>query len=143
MVDFNAVTFNDDPVLFKAIEKEGDEPLLNALIEFGADWTIRNKKRDTPLHNAAYYNNLHAVKLFIRLNCDVNAKNVCGETPLHKAIISYFKPSHDVINELIINGANPLIKNNYKKSPVDFANERVEKCTLHLLLTEPVARKIN
>ncbi|CAL8070110.1 unnamed protein product [Orchesella dallaii] len=54
MVDFNAVTFTDDSILFKAIEKDVGESLLNALIEFGADWRIRNKNRDTALHNAAY-----------------------------------------------------------------------------------------
>lgn len=44
-----------------------------------------------PLHEAAYYGNLEAVKLLIKAGAKVNAKNKKGETPLSKAKYSKHK----------------------------------------------------
>ncbi|CAL8147730.1 unnamed protein product [Orchesella dallaii] len=126
-VNFNALTNNGDSVMSKAIVGGRSESFLNTLILLGADWTIKNKKNDTALHHAANKKNLSALKMFIGLNCDVNSKNVDGETPLHKAI-NTMRPLYDVINELVISGADPSLQNNKRRSPIHIAKD---KFTLH------------
>ncbi|CAL8069950.1 unnamed protein product [Orchesella dallaii] len=127
-VNFKARDSDGDSPIFLAIGGGRSESFLNTLIRFGADWTIKNKKNETALHKAAYSDNLSALKLFIRLNCDVNAKTNYGNTPLHFAIKRY-KPFHDIINELVINGADPSLKKMFwfGKSPIDYAKEKLEE----------------
>lgn len=49
----------------------------------------KDKKRgNTPLHWAAYNNNLEMVKYLVEQGAEVNAKNNCGVTPLHFAALN-------------------------------------------------------
>ncbi|CAL8069990.1 unnamed protein product [Orchesella dallaii] len=124
-VNFNAVDYVSDSVMFKAIAGGRNESFLNTLIRFGADWTILNINNNTALHYAACYNNFSAIKMFIRFNCDVNAKDKDGDTPLHEAINYSDTPSYDVIHELLVNGADPRLQNNKKQSTIHIAQQKI------------------
>ncbi|CAL8116693.1 unnamed protein product [Orchesella dallaii] len=125
-VNFNALCNSGATPMFKAIEYGRSESFLKMFTEFGADWKINNNDQDTILHIAAYNNNKSALKYLLCLGCDVNSKNIRGDTPLHDAIncSSLLRPSYDVVNELLINGANPTSINHNGESPIYLALKR-------------------
>eukprot|EP00011_Vannellida_sp_DIVA3-517-6-12_P011401 CAMPEP_0114619182 /NCGR_PEP_ID=MMETSP0168-20121206/8084_1 /TAXON_ID=95228 ORGANISM="Vannella sp., Strain DIVA3 517/6/12" /NCGR_SAMPLE_ID=MMETSP0168 /ASSEMBLY_ACC=CAM_ASM_000044 /LENGTH=352 /DNA_ID=CAMNT_0001830347 /DNA_START=152 /DNA_END=1210 /DNA_ORIENTATION=+ len=61
-------------------------PLVELLIENGADVSIQNKYGETPLHQAVARGNMHSVRLLIELGAGLNINSKSGETPLHVAI---------------------------------------------------------
>ncbi len=67
---------------------------------------------------------LKTVRLLIELGADVNAVELkFGNTPLHAWVISY-KNDLEMIQYLIEHGANVNIKNNLRKTVIDYANDR-------------------
>ena len=72
------------------------------LIEKQADVNAKDKNGNTPLHLAAYYGHVEAIKWLIRRGSNKNKKNNCGETPLHMAA----KNNKDLAIEALINTIN-------------------------------------
>jgi hypothetical protein len=62
----------------------------------------------TPLHRAAWNGHMDVAKLLLANKADSNAKDNCGETPLHLAAPKDFKGYLDVCGELIDGAAFPL-----------------------------------
>ena len=90
------------------------------------------------IFNAIEHNDKPLLDSLIKRGIDVNTTDEFGQTPLHLAIDIAFEeaiyiydtekkfvqPKLDVIETLLINGANPFIKNNKGKSPIEWAEER-------------------
>ncbi len=110
-----------------------DLPFAKRQIEKGADVTVKDKARfaNAPLHFAVI-RRAHIepfVSLLVANKADVNLKNSYGDTPLHY-LVKFNLSSSELgkIARLLINaGADPLIKNNKGKTPIDIANMRNPK----------------
>lgn len=73
----------------------------------------RNRKRCTPLHCAAQTGNVSAIKVLLEKGCQVDAKDVYGQTALHHAIRSGVS---DVPPILLQNGADINLKDLYQQT---------------------------
>lgn len=70
-------------VLFEICKDNAPTPVIQALVEAGADVYARNKRGDTPLFYVL--SRLDVVEIFIKAGADVNVQNRCGTTPLIQA----------------------------------------------------------
>lgn len=71
------------PLFIAAIQ--GNIKELDKFLKMGANPNERDQDRNTPLHDAAWYNKPEAIKTLLHYGADINAKNGKGETPLFKA----------------------------------------------------------
>ena len=94
--------------LFKAAETD-DVAAARAAIEAGADINFKDvntEDRYTPLHRAVRQNSLGVLRLLLERKANVNAVDVGGSTPLHKA------RTLDAVQLLIAGGADVDAQNN-------------------------------
>lgn len=115
-----------------------DLPFAKRQIEKGSDVNAKDKTRfaNAPLHFAVIR---HAhiepfVNLLINNKADVNLKNSYGDTPLHYLVkFNLSSPELDKIARILISaGADPLIKNNVGKAPIDIAKMKNPKFGIDL-----------
>ena len=97
--------------------------ILEGFLESGLDpnMVIERNKNKKIIHLCCYYlTNIEYLKLLIKYQVDVNAKDIEGNTPLH--ILSKSKRSSDIteqfITELILAGADSNIYNNEGDTPL-------------------------
>ena len=86
-------------------------PLIESLIERGADINIRDSDRETPLHKAK---SRSTAQLLLTNGAEVNARNKNGNTPLH----SMWRLNLEVVEILLKYGADPNIQGFNKKTPL-------------------------
>lgn len=90
----------------------GNVPLINYLLDKGADIEARNTGDSTPLHNAVEWErNIDAVKLLLDRGANINAVNSSKETPIvHAAFYSIYiineNSGFQVLRTLVERGAN-------------------------------------
>ena len=96
-----------------------DLKLLTYLLENGADPNIQTEYGPTPLHTAAYLNNIQMIKLLIKYKAKTNIQNSFGMSPLHVA--TRHNKNLDALKLLLEHGAeiNALDKKN--QTPLDMA----------------------
>ena len=61
------------------------------------------------------------IKLFLSRGHSINYQCPLGQTALHKSVIS---KNYDLCRDLLINGANPNLKNYLGESPIFYADEK-------------------
>jgi len=82
--DLNVVWGHTVTVLLVAA-KQGDEPMVELLLESGANVNEKSDHDSTALHFAAMWGHLEVVQLLLDHKADVNVKNSLGATPLANA----------------------------------------------------------
>ncbi len=97
------VAFGADQPL-AAAARHADWGVVRALVEQGADVTVRQGDGATALHWAAYWDEVELADLLIRAGADVNAANDLGVTPLWAAAENR---SAAMVRRLLEAGANP------------------------------------
>jgi hypothetical protein len=104
-VDLNS-QYKGLPFLVKAagIWKDRGLPIVEFLLDNGADIEITDRFGRTALFVAARYGNLEVARLLIERGTNVNAVNKDGETPLFAAWVSEYP---EIVELLIDNGAGP------------------------------------
>lgn len=90
------------------IYSNNEEAVLRAIDK--ADLSIVDDRGDTPLHFAVASNNISIVRMLLKKNIDVNAKNHDGKTALHYAVDESGLP---IIQLLIENGISTEIADNH------------------------------
>lgn len=89
------------------LSPNGEDDLIEFLIQNGIDVNTQNTSGKTALHRAAEYGNISAAEIFIDSRANVNIQDEYGSTPLHLAA----RDQHDDMVQLLIkNGADPKIK---------------------------------
>jgi ankyrin repeat protein len=107
-------------------DKRGNTPLHNAshrdiaalLIDKGADVNAKNNVAQTPLHIACQKGNKEIAELLIDKGADINSRLRNGLTPLHLAARGNHK---DIVELLIAKGADLNVKNNAGRTPLRIA----------------------
>ncbi|APR98867.2 ankyrin repeat domain-containing protein [Wolbachia endosymbiont of Folsomia candida] len=112
----NAVGKDGHTLLHVAAYVDNKE-IVEFLIKKGLNINLANKYGHSPLHIAADRNNKKVVEVLIKNGANVNAVSENGFTPLHFAASHFFH--RETINALIEGGADPLLKDNFGKTPID------------------------
>jgi ankyrin repeat protein len=120
---------NLDDQLWHAIIHEPDK--VEYLLEKGANSNSVDCHGYTPLIRAAQLDNVAPIKALLKYGADINAKDygvddysvltpvLCsGETAL---MVAAAKGNTNVVKELLINGANPKMKNKHGKTAIMLA----------------------
>ena len=113
-VDINETNRIGEAALAVAIRNQNEEIAL-ALLEHGANPTMRELDHIVPLHLAARYGLTRLINKLIQMGADVNAITVHGSTPLH-----YGGHSGEVqaVELLIQNGADIHAVNDLGDTPL-------------------------
>ncbi len=108
------------------------------LLDHGADLKVCNEYKQTFLHQAvSYFNDVELVQRAIQLGADVNARSVAGYAPLHMV------QSFAVTEELLKNGADPLIRTNNGETVFDRTiDKKTEQCLLDTIAKIEEEKKV-
>lgn len=104
---------------FHNAARHGDMIVINYLAStknFSVD--TRDPDDWTPLHVAAWYNQVETVELLLDYGADVNARTKFDWTPLHCAAL---QGSIDCVRILLDNGAEVLAQTKRNDTPITFA----------------------
>lgn len=110
--DVNKLGSNGETPLKMACDAYDAPPIddiVELLLKHGADPDLFNKDSDGPLHYAAMYKQLGAVKLLVKYKANVNASGSYKRTPLIYAAADASSP--EMVKFLIRNKANLKAKN--------------------------------
>ena len=103
--------------IFDAARKGTIADVRYCVEEQGADVNTDNGKCEgTPLHVAAGFNSVDVLEYLISQGADVNAKSMCGCTPLHTAAL--WNPNVDVVQYLISMGADVNATSKFGDTPL-------------------------
>ena len=94
------------------------------LLELGADIDVRNYKGKTALHYAAKAGFFTVINLLIEKGATIDAPDNNSETALFEAIRSTIKDGEKqraAIEALLVNGADPNLKNGKGLTPLQIA----------------------
>ena len=99
--------------------------LLWILLEYGVELNVRacTTLRQCPLHEA---HNPHVVDFLINSSACVNCADTKGYTPLHLSIFGR-NTNIAMMQTLLVNGADPNIKNRHGKTPLHYVYHSYEK----------------
>lgn len=128
--DVAAVAENGWTALMIASVK-GYVEVAGLLLSHGADPNQGDVYSWTPLMRAAYENRPEIVELLAkRDNTRVNQRGENGVTALHLAVL---RGNADTVKLLLAQGADPAIKDNSDRTPLDFAKQNNDLNLLHLM----------
>lgn len=115
--------------------KKRDINAVNTLIKQGASVDLSNMydMGDSPLHYAVNQGDFTIVELLITYHANLNSVNIEGMTPL---MYSCQSNNSGIIEYLIENGADPIIRDRYNNSSLHYAlKSNLARSTIELLLS--------
>ncbi|KAL3861980.1 hypothetical protein ACJMK2_007986 [Sinanodonta woodiana] len=111
-----------------------EEGIALLLISSGAKVDVINADRRTAVHAAAINGANTALKEMLKRNCDPNAKDSWGDTPLHDAITA---KNNSGVSILITHAQiNPKIANNKGHCPIHLAAMKDDDMSLNIILNK-------
>ena len=115
------------PLVYACRGDNGEHPEeIQRLLALSADINIQNYKGKTGLHCAAKAGFLNVIKLLLEKGATIDATDNNGETPLFEAIRSTIKSGEKqraAIEALLVNGADPNVKNRKGLTPLQVAKQ--------------------
>jgi len=132
-IDMNAgitvpVKNDDTPITIAAAQ--GQNEIVDMLLQKGAPIEAKGATGWTPLHNAVLNNHKDLTEILIKKGANINNKDANGCTPLHTAAGWGFS---DIAEILIKNGADINAVDFYTKTPLDYAVAKNNKSIIKLL----------
>ncbi len=112
-IDINQPDDNGSTVLHLALDFGRTLDTIKNLVSFRADWNRKGKDHCSIMHFAVAGSNKEAILYFKSLGADVNAKDVYGQTPLHKVRFVRTKDYLGMTKFLSENGANLNARDKY------------------------------
>ena len=113
----NAVDGSKASCLMYAVMYRQSDEIIDALMARGADLSLRNSSRQTPLHIACYYNRPKTAEKLIAAGSDLTAVDNNSNTPLLVACMI----SPALTRVMLAKGADPLVRNRQKQSALHLA----------------------
>lgn len=95
-------------------------PVVEFLLEHGAEVHAADKGGLVPLHNACSYGHFEVTELLVKHGANVNVSDLWKFTPLHEAAA---KGKYDIVKLLLKHGADPTKKNRDGATPSDLVKE--------------------
>ncbi|XP_064089251.1 poly [ADP-ribose] polymerase tankyrase-like [Macrobrachium nipponense] len=95
-------------------------PIVEYLLQHGADVHAKDKGGLVPLHNACSYGHYEVTELLVRHGASVNVADLWKFTPLHEAAA---KGKYDIVKLLLKNGADVNRKNRDGHTALDLVKE--------------------
>lgn len=95
-------------------------PVVEFLLEHGAEVHASDKGGLVPLHNACSYGHYEVTELLVKHGANVNVADLWKFTPLHEAAA---KGKYEIVKLLLKHGADPVKKNRDGASPLDLVRE--------------------
>jgi ankyrin repeat protein len=131
--DLKAQDSSGETALHLASERCDGLAVVELLVERGADVTA-NGASGTPLHRAAYQEELEIAKLLIDKGADVNAKSASGSTPLHETAEHWLNDGYEMIPLLLNCGADINAKNRTGHTALSIAAAYANEVQVQILL---------
>jgi len=121
----------DEPkTLFEAVKKK--KPIfIKKLLKSGAKENDKDKKGQTPLVKAGYYNNIEVIKLLLEAGAKIDAQDNDGNTAL---INASYKGNDKVVEFLLKKGADVNIETKNKYTALKYAIQEKKPLVVKLLL---------
>lgn len=95
-------------------------PVVQFLLEHGAEVHAADKGGLVPLHNACSYGHYEVTELLVKHGANVNVSDLWKFTPLHEAAA---KGKYDICKLLLKHGADPMKKNRDGATPADLVKD--------------------
>lgn len=132
--EVNVINRRGNTPLYTACRRSESLPIVQILIEHGADISIGNKIHKTPLHRAAHFGHSQLVRELLNNGADVDIQDINGRSALHYACDSSWTTREEVIRLLLSAGADINILDSWGCTPLDEACEAAVEETIDLLL---------
>jgi len=108
---------------------EEQAEIISMLIANGADVNLKNEEGISALHLACYAEN---AKLLLDAGADINQADNVGNAPLHTHAANG-EESEEVVEYLILKGADKKVKNSAGSTALDVAVKREDAVLIQLL----------
>lgn len=133
----NYIRLEFPEVYQKEVNKKGfgialhckDEALLENILRLGCD-VNQERKPFPPLHSFADFNNIVGIKFLLDHGADLEGRNDCKQTALHRAIR---RENVAAIEMLLEYGADIHAADRDGKTAVDLAKACINKAILHMM----------
>ncbi|MFA5190269.1 MAG: ankyrin repeat domain-containing protein [Verrucomicrobiia bacterium] len=123
--------------MHKTVEA-GDLAKVKRLLDARPEWVNEiDGYAHTPLHIAAFYCRNKEAELLLRYRADINARNLCGQTPLHSAADQFRENPKEIMELLLLNGADVNAGDDSGETPLHVAvqSPAAAKTVVEVLLT--------
>ena len=110
----------------------GESAILGLLLKNGGEANLKTNQKCTPLHKAAFADDISAAELLIcGYHVNVNSESVTGLRPIHNAV---WAKNLAMVHFLLINSADPEDSNRYGHRPLHVAARQGDCEIIHTLL---------
>jgi len=93
----------------------------------------KDKDDNTPLHLACWGKQIGVIGLLLSYDPNINAIGCHGRTPLHYSVFEGRQISVPIVDLLLLNGADPDIKDKFGFPPDDLARMEMEEGLVQVL----------
>lgn len=109
----------------------GQDNLVRALLERGAERDRIGDDGFTPAGAAAFFGQRSTLRILLRAGADASALGATGQSPLHLAAMT---GQRQIIDELLASGVDATLRNRQGETALDVAAERGQQDTMARLI---------